>query len=268
MPRRTEGYPFSSFFSRTEEFDPDNDALDLDHVDRFMPIVDALSRWFRPEYHGLENIPRQGGALLVGNHGVAGYDPFFLFLAIYRATGRLPRGLGDRHLFMEPLLRRLWQRIGALDGTPEVAARYLRAGHLVNVYPGGAREALKTEDQRYRLQWEQSTGFVRLAMETEVPVILHMGIGPDDSYRILGKLRPFGALLGHTKYELPIWLGWGPLPRPVKFVYYISEPVDLEGGAAAVDDSEVVARNHQRLWDLGHEMLDQGRALRKSVWLG
>jgi 1-acyl-sn-glycerol-3-phosphate acyltransferase len=230
--------------------------------------VDALSVWFRPGYHGLENIPAEGPALLVGNHGVAGFDPFFLFVAIYKATGRMPRGLGDRHLFMYPLMRRFWKVLGALDGTPEVAARFLRAGHLVNVYPGGAREALKDDDQRYRLQWGHSTGFVKLAMETDVPVILHMGIGTDDSYRILGKLRPFGDLFGHRKYELPIWFGWGPLPRPVKFDYYISEPITLEGGPEAADDPAFVQRNHEHLWEIGHQMLEDGLNARKSVWLG
>ena len=105
-------------------------------------------------------------------------------------------------------------------------------------------------------------------METEVPVILHMAIGTDDTYRILGKLRAPGRIFGHSKYELPIWLGWGPLPRPVKFDYYISEPILLEGRAEAADDPAFVQRNHERLWELGHQMLDDGLNARKSIWLG
>ena len=105
-------------------------------------------------------------------------------------------------------------------------------------------------------------------METDVPVILHMAIGTDDTFRVLGKLRPLGRLMGHSKYELPIWLGWGLLPRPVKFDYYISEPITLEGGPEAAEDPDFVQRNHEMLWERGHEMLDQGLDARKSIWLG
>ncbi len=266
--RKSASYNLSEFFRGSEEFDPEDDPLDLARIEPLLPLVDLLSLWFRPEYHGLERIPRQGGALLVGNHGVIGFDPFFLFVAIYRATGRMPRGLGDHHLFMDPISRRFWRSIGALDGRPEVALRYLRAGHLVNVYPGGAREAFKRTDQRYQLQWQRSEGFVALAMRAEVPVILHLGIGIDDTYRVLGKIDPIGRLLGHPKYALPIWMGWGPLPRPVKFDYYVSEPIQLEGGAERADDPVAVAENHEMLWKLGHEMLAEGLRRRRSEWFG
>jgi 1-acyl-sn-glycerol-3-phosphate acyltransferase len=146
-----------------------------------------------------------------------------------------------------------------------VALRYLRAGHLVNVYPGGAREAFKRDDQRYQLQWQHSTGFVELAMRAGVPVILHMSIGTDDTYRVLAKIDPVGRLLGHPKYALPIWLGWGPLPRPVKFDTYFSEPIPLAGDP---DDPVAVARNHELLWKRGHEMLADGLRHRRSEWFG
>ena len=64
-------------------------------VKKLRPIAKFLSYYFRPTYTGLENIPRQGPGLLVGNHGIMGFDAVFIFLAAYDATGRMPRGLGD-----------------------------------------------------------------------------------------------------------------------------------------------------------------------------
>ncbi len=261
-------YTFGDLFSRSAQFDPDDDQLNTAFVDKFMPLLEALSLWFRPSYHGIEKIPPQGGALLVGNHGILGFDAFFVFVAIYQATGRLPRGLGDHHLFIEPLTRKFWQAVGAVDGHPEVGLKFLRAGQLVNVYPGGAREALKSPHERYRLKWGHSYGFVRLALRAQVPVILHMCIGNDDTYRVLGRLPFSGLFMGHRKYELPLWLGWGPLPRPVKLDYYFSDPIQLEGEPKDADDQALVERNHQRLWQLGHKMLDQGLSRRKSLWFG
>jgi 1-acyl-sn-glycerol-3-phosphate acyltransferase len=216
----------------------------------------------------MANVPREGAALLVGNHGVLGFDGFIVFLAIYRATGRLPRGLGDHHLFVEPVSRRFWTKVGALAGTQQNALRYLSAGHLVNVYPGGARDAMKGPEGRYRLHWEKSFGFIRLAMQAQVPIVLHMGVGTDDTYRILGKMRWTGKVLGHDKYQLPVLLGWGMVPRPVKFDYYISEPIVLVGSPDDIGDEALVRRNHAMVWDRGHAMLDEGLARRRSIWLG
>ena len=209
-----------------------------------------------------------GPALLVGNHGLAAFDGFVIFAEVFNRTGRLVRGLGEHFLFLSPWSRSFLTRLGAIDGTPENAVRFLRAGHLVNTYPGGARDALKDRSGRYRLHWDRSKGFVRVAMEAQVPVIVHIGIGTDDTYRILGRIRFPAKLIGNEKYEIPLLMGWGPLPRPVKFTYYISEPIQLEGGPKDVDDETLVDLNHRRVREIGESMLDEGVRRRRSLWFG
>lgn len=263
-----DSYTFSTFFADQSMFDPANDALDMEFVDKFARLVEVLSKYFRPTYHGLDNIPLTEPALLAGNHGILGFDGFFVFLAVYRATGRLPRGLGDHHLFMGRFSRGYWAKIGAIPGTQEIALKYLEAGNLVNVYPGGARDAMKRPEDLYKLPWDRSKGFIRLAMKADVPVILHMAVGTDDTYRILGRSRLIGKLMGHPKYEIPLVFGWGLLPRPVKFDYYFSEPVELEGGPDDAEDDDVVNRNHELVWERGQQLLDDGLNKRKSIWFG
>lgn len=263
-----EDYKFSKLFKASPDVFPDNDPLDMELLKKIRPFAKFLSLYFRPAYIGLENLPLQGPALLVGNHGILGFDAGFIFLGVYDATGRMPRGLGDYHLFLEPISRKLFTRLGGLSGTQDNAIRFLEAGHLVNVYPGGARDAMKGPEDRYKLHWEKSFGFIEVAMKTGVPIILHMGIGTDDTYRILGRLRIIGRILGHSKYEVPVWFGWGPLPRPVKFCYYISPPIHLEGGSEDVEDRGLVERNHQMVWDIGRQMIEEGLGRRKSIWFG
>ncbi len=263
-----ENYRFSKLFKAPPDVYPDKDPLDMDLLNKIRPFVKSLSHYFRPTYIGLENIPAQGPALLVGNHGIMGFDAAFIFLGVYDATGRMPRGLGDYHLFLDPISRKIWPRLGAMTGTQENAVRFLEAGYLVNVYPGGARDAMKGPEGRYKLHWEKSYGFIEVAMKTGVPIILHMGIGTDDTYRILGRIRLLGRIMGHSKYSIPVWFGWGPLPRPVKFCYYISRPIHLTGGPEDVDDRVLVERNHQMVWDIGMQMLEKGLEQRKSVWFG
>lgn len=255
-------------FGPPPPFDPAQDGADYAVVERWAPVMEALGAYFRPTYHGLEHIPTEGGALLVGNHGLFAFDGFFVGTAIYRATGRLPRGLAERLLFLVPGVRESLRKIGSLDGTPEAALAFLRAGHLVNTYPGGAREALKPREGRYRLNWAKSFGFVQVALRAQVPIILHMGIGIDETWHIVGRIRWTGLVMGNAKYEIPLLLGWGPAPRPVKFTYYLSEPIHLDGRPEDADDRQVVERIHRELWDRGHAMLEEGLRRRRSVWRG
>ncbi len=248
--------------------DPDNEDVDIGLIHKFTPMADIMRAYFRPEFIGIEHVPRHGPALLVGNHGVIGFDFVLLYSAIYRATGRVPRALAEHLLFIEPHLDSFFRRFGIVDGSSENGLRLLQKGHLVAVMPGGAREALKSGAERYRLLWDQSLGFVRLAMRAEAPVVLMMGVGIDDTYRILGKMKWTGRLLGHSKYELPIWVGWGPLPRPVKFIYRFSEPIYLDGKPEDADNEEVVRANHERLRQRGQSMLDEALRQRRSPWFG
>jgi 1-acyl-sn-glycerol-3-phosphate acyltransferase len=258
----------SRLFGEAPRFDPADDALDLAFVRRWARVVEALSVYFRPTYHGLEHVPSAGPALFVGNHGLFGFDGLFIGTAVYRATGRVVRGLGERMLFNVPGVRDLLRRIGALDGTQEVALRFLKAGHLLNTYPGGARDALKGGDALYRLHWDGAYGFVQVALRAQVPVILHMGIGTDETWRIVGRMRWTGRVMGSPRYEVPLLLGWGPAPRPVKFTYYISEPIALEGSPQDADDPERVEQIHRRIWARGQEMLEEGLRRRRSLWFG
>ncbi len=248
--------------------DPQHDPVDLAFADRLAPAIGWLSRYFRTTLVGVENIPVEGPALLVGNHGLAGFDPFFLFLAIFQQTGRLPRGLGEHLLFVTQPLRNFWHKVGGMDGNQTNAVRFLEAGHLVNVYPGGARDALKGPDELYRLHWEHSKGFIKVALRAQVPIIFHLGVGIDDSYRILTKMRWTGRVMGNPKYDLPIWWGWGPLPRPVKFTYHIAEPWYLDGSVEDADDPEAVSHHHRLAWDRAQRLLDEKIARRKSLWWG
>ncbi len=265
---RSLGPILQKIVKKQKPLDPGREAVDRRLVSRFGPLADVMRVYFRPEYRGMEHVPRSGPALLVGNHGLFGFDFVLVYSEIFRRTGRVPRSLAEHLLFVEPHLDRALRRFGIIDGSFENGLRFLKEGHLVCVMPGGAREALKGARDRYRLMWDQSRGFVRLAMRARAPVVLFMGMGIDDTYRILGKVRWTGRLLGHEKYELPIWMGWGPLPRPVKFSYRFSEPIYLDGEPDDADNDAIVAANHERLRCRGQSMLDEALRQRRSLWFG
>jgi 1-acyl-sn-glycerol-3-phosphate acyltransferase len=230
------------------------DALDYRFVRAAQPLIRAL-QWFHPtRVEGAHLLP-EGPALLVGNHGLLGYETLLFFESIYSSLGRVPRGLADRWFFEVPVVRDLLVRLGGVHGTRENARRVLRDGHLAVCYPGGAREVLKYHhSDRYRLRWEKSAGFVRIALELGVPVVPFAAAGVDDTYTIVKRLRGTGRLLmGHDKYDLPFIVGIGPFPTPVPFWFRIDEPVQLEG---AHDDEDAVAHWHRHLWARTQRLLD------------
>jgi 1-acyl-sn-glycerol-3-phosphate acyltransferase len=156
-----------------------------------------------------------------------------------------------------PGLRDVLVRLGGMYGAKVNAHRALDDGHLVVCYPGGAREVLKHDPaQRYRLRWEKSCGFARVALQAGVPIIPFAAAGVDDTYQIVSRLRGSGKLLmGHDKYDLPLLYGMGPLPAPVPFWFRIGKPISTLHAVA--DEDRAVEHLHRVAWTAAQRLLDE-----------
>ncbi len=186
----------------------------------------ALSALYhRARLLGTEHLPLQGPVLLVGNHGVWGYETPAFFHLIHQGTGRYPLGLAERGFFRIPLIRTVLPWLGGVEGTRENALTALQGGALVVCYPGGARETFKRSQGRYRLRWERALGFARLAAHAGVPVVPFAGLGVDDTFRWPpGEERLCVRLTADDKYRMPLVVGMGPLPWPVRLTFAVGAP--------------------------------------------
>ena len=213
-------------------------------------LVHGLEAIHPVRFEGLENLPA-GPALLVGNHGLLGYETALFFAHIFDATGRVPRGCADKWFFRVPLLRDVLIRIGGMYGARGNAVDALTRRHLVVCYPGGAREVLKHHpDQRYQLRWETSLGFARVALRAGVPIVPFAAAGVDHTYEIGSRIVGSGQLLmGHDKYDLPRLKGLkgGPLPAAVPFWFRIGKPIAPVGN---------VEQLHETAWRRTQALLD------------
>ena len=172
-----------------------------------------------------EHLPTSGPVLLVGNHGVWGYETPAFFHLIHQATGRYPLGLAERGFFRIPVVRTVLPWLGGVEGTRENALESLRQGNLVVCYPGGARETFKRSEGRYTLRWERALGFVRLAAQAGVPIIPFAGFGVDDTFVYPpDEERWCVRISDEEKYRMPLVMGLGPLPLPVKMTFVVGEP--------------------------------------------
>lgn len=185
-----------------------------------------LARWHRATLEGADRLPA-GGALLVGNHGLYGFETFSFFHLLHAATGRYPVGLTDRLVFGHDPLRAVLARVGGIPGTRDNALGLLAARRLVVCYPGGSREVFKRPDARYRLRWERALGFARVAISAGVPVCPFAARGVDDSYVNLGPLPVLDRVLG--RYAAPVGVGFGPFPWPARFRFVLGEPLAPPG---------------------------------------
>lgn len=240
---------------------------------RVLRGISILRPWFAPTLEGAENIPHEQGAMFVTNHGHFGMDlPVFLSLVL-DSTGRPVRALGDRLVFAAPFFRELAHRMGALEGEPETAVQLLRDDQLVLVYPGGAKEALGDLHEAYRLQWENSRGFVRTALRARKPIIPVASIGNEELYlQVVSQERVRESGIGRLvtklvgdKYVFPLYVGLGPLPFPSDLHYIIGKPIRLPYEPDAADDPEIVSMVHRRVTDATQALIDEGLRRRKSA---
>ncbi len=258
---------------RTEPTHRELPPFDPRAYERMLRAVSFLNRWFEPTIEGVENIPVDGGGLIVTNHGHFGMDLPVLLSLVLDGTGRPVRALGDRLVFAAPFFRDWAHAMGALEGEPATAVELLRDDQLVLVYPGGAKEALGDPEDAYRLQWENSRGFIRTALRAQKPIIPIAGIGNEELYvqvvpqervRESGVGRLISRLLG-DKYVFPVYMGLGPIPFPSDLHYLVGEPLYLPHGPEAADDEAIVDQLHGEVSDIAQALIDRGLRERKET---
>jgi len=232
--------------------------------------------WFRAEWEGLENIPTDGGALLVANHAAAiPSDAPVIMHGIEEELHRPVYGLAD-HLFKSiPVVGTMWARAGGVAAHPENAYRLLREQQqLVLVFPEGVKGPGKTYNERYRLRRFGRGGFVEIAMRAGVPVVPIAVMGAEESMPIVAKSPTLAKALGIPYFPITAnMLLFGPLGLilyfPVKFKLRVLPPVafDLPPDQARYSKSRIMDEAEGIRLQLQEALYDMLRQ-RKSVWFG
>ncbi len=223
-------------------------------------LLRPLARYHRHEVEGLEQIPKEGGALLVLSHSLATYDGLLLGLAIFEATGRLPTGLAGDVIFRIPVIGELARQAGLEPASPGNGVRLLRAGRMVCVAPGGMREALRPTERRYQISWARRRGFVRLALRAQVPLVLAACPAADDIFTVVD--NPVTPVI-YELFKLPLPLFFGrrkmPVPRQIKLVHRLSEPIVPPPHEPEHEDRQV-EELHQRVLERMERLIEAMRA--------
>jgi 1-acyl-sn-glycerol-3-phosphate acyltransferase len=221
------------------------------------PLVRALSRLHPITIDGEENLP-EGPALLVGNHGLFGYESPLFFERLLALRGTIPIGLADRGFFRVPGVRDLLVRLGGTFGNSANGLRALSEGRLVVCYPGGVREVYKQETDKYKLLWKDREGFIRLALAAGVPIVPFAAAGVDHTFNVVAHVPGTGALLmGNRKYDLPlVWGTRGPLPEPVPFWFRFGPVIETAPPSSEPHERARVLQLHAHVWSSAQSLLN------------
>lgn len=163
--------------------------------------------FFTLEYYGVENVPKNGAAVLAGNHP-SYLDPILIYIAVDRPV----RFLAWDKLFNVPLLGWFIRSFGAMpvnvnkkdSNAFEQAMKVLEADQLLGLFPEAGRS-------QHGIMESLKTGAARLAIFNNCPLV---------------PITITGA------YES--WPVWRPIPLPRKITVKFHEPI--------VPDAEEVSR--------------------------
>lgn len=222
----------------TGDYEVDEFGYDAELTDQvLMSVLRPLyESYFRVEVRGIENIPAEGGALVVSNHsGTLPLDALMTQVAVHdhHPAGRHLRLLAADLVFMLPLVNELARKAGHTLACAEDAEILLERGEVVGVMPEGFKGIGKPFADRYKLQRFGRGGFVATALKTGVPIVPCSVVGAEETYPMLGNAKTVARLLGLPYFPLTPTFPWlGPagfVPLPTKWVIQFGEPIPTDG---------------------------------------
>ncbi|MBI5609854.1 MAG: acyltransferase family protein [Deltaproteobacteria bacterium] len=236
-----------------------------------VPYLEFLYRvWFRAEVHDIQRVP-EGRCLLIANHsGQLPFDGVVIgtSLLLDRDPPRMARSMVEKFATSLPFFGTFCNRMGQVTGLPDNCRRLLENEEAVLVFPEGARGISKPYSHRYRMT-AFGHGFMRLALESHVPIVPIAVVGAEEQTINLVNLAPLAKLLNMPSAPLtPLMPLIGPaamLPAPVKYHVYFGEPMEFSGDAN--DDDAVVAGKVAKVRAAIQAMMDKGLAERRGIFI-
>ena len=256
------------------DYEVDDYGFDREVTEKLILSVlrPIAEKWFRVEVRGAENLPAEGGALVVSNHsGTVPVDAAMTLLAVHDHSGRFLRPLGADLVFTMPFVSSLARKGGATLACNEDAQRMLSGGELVGVWPEGFKGIGKPFSERYKLQRFGRGGFVSAALRTGVPIIPLSVVGAEEIYPLVGNVPSLARLLGIPYVPITPFFPWlGPLgmvPLPSKWVLEFGEPIRTDSyDAGAADDPMLVFNVTDQVRETIQQTLYRLLVDRESVW--
>lgn len=164
---------------------------DLAYIHRRRHLFNFAAKYYwRIETAGLEHIPREGRAILVGNHrGFIPFDAIMVLHLIQRFSGRIPRFLVHPGLLKFRPIARFVTRMGGVLADRQNAARVLEADEILGVLPEGVEGAFSLHRNAYQLKSFGRDDFVKMALIHGAPIVPFVIVGSADALPIFARIK-------------------------------------------------------------------------------
>jgi 1-acyl-sn-glycerol-3-phosphate acyltransferase len=222
-----------------------------------------LDNYFRMEVRGWDRLPPPP-CLVVGIHagGILPIDAYAFGYSWFREFGfeRIPRGTAHDFLFNIPLIGDNLRKIGTIPASHDGIAAALGGGQDVILYPGGDVDSMRPWWKRDRVVFGGRKGWIRMALEAQVPIVPLANVGASDTLFVLtdgervAKALRLDKLMRAKTFPLGLGFPFGLLPAgvpqiplPAKLRSEILEPVELEGGDSHRFDDAYVERAERQV---------------------
>jgi 1-acyl-sn-glycerol-3-phosphate acyltransferase len=216
----------------------------------------VMDHYFRMEVGGWHRLP-EPPALFVGIHsgGMLPMDAWTLGFQWQRhfRGERILHGTVHDFLMALPGLGDYFRRIGAVPAAADSMSAALDAGHDVIVWPGGDVDALRPWSKRDQVVLADRKGFVRQALQAQVPIVPVATVGGADTLIVLTDGRGIAKRLRLDRLArsevFPIAVGFPlglapgiipQLPLPAKIRTEFLEPIHLDAPPQRAEDGRYV----------------------------
>jgi 1-acyl-sn-glycerol-3-phosphate acyltransferase len=146
------------------------------------------------------------------------------------------------------------RKFGTVAASPENSKRALESGAALLVYPGGDYEVHRPTWERNRVDFGNRKGFIRLALEQNVPIVPVVSIGGQETALFLTRGERLARLLALDRMfrlkVLPISLAlpwglnigdmFGHIPLPAKVTIETLPAIDLRAEFGADPDVDEI----------------------------
>jgi 1-acyl-sn-glycerol-3-phosphate acyltransferase len=241
-------------------------TLDPRFIRRQQPLWNLLlDYYFRHEVKGWERLP-DPPCLLVGVHasGILPIDAYAFGFAWFRKFGmeRVARGTAHDFLTSSPVIGDYLGKIGVIPASHDGITAAFKKGEDVILYPGGDVDSMRPWTKRDKVVFGGRKGWIRMALEAQVPIVPVANVGASDTLFVLGGGETLAKVLQLDKLlrakTFPIGLGFPlglapagipQIPLPAKLRSEILEPIELEGREGDRFDDDYVEHAEQCVVD-------------------
>jgi 1-acyl-sn-glycerol-3-phosphate acyltransferase len=224
----------------------------------------AMRRYHRYEVVGAEHLDRTGAALIVGYHGRPGARDLCMLQAyLLERNGAVTHAVAHELAWRIPGLRAASEGMEFLPGDGPAMAEAVRRGGKIIVTPGGTREGNRSYREKYKVDWGERVGYLRLALRHRLPIIPTAAAGTDDAFLSLIDGYKLAKRIGLPP-QMPLWLGVGAggvwpatLPFPVRITQHVGAPIRVDTDRDLdLRDRSSLLRMHRRVAQAVQGLLD------------